>query len=178
VAWPAFDQLDGDERPCLLPGLRVDGRNRTSTKGSGMNRSFGPEVVLFCGSRNCTEASHGQMICGDIFDLRDGSIVLHGGARGADLLADRYGRKYAREKRLHVARVDALWDAFGYKAGPYRNRAMLMLRPTFAFCYPGGGPGTAGMMDLLSGAGIEYVIRYPPGLRPTAGSQENHEPER
>lgn len=128
-------------------------------------RILGPEVVLFCGGRDCTEASHGQMIRGDIFGLTRGSIVLHGGAKGADMLADFWGRRQARERELHVARVDALWKVWGNSAGPRRNRAMLMLRPTFAFAYPTGGPGTAGMLELLRDAGIDHVVREPAHAR-------------
>ena len=124
-------------------------------------RPHGPEVVLFCGSRDCTEASHGQMIRGDIFGLTRGSIVLHGGARGADMLADFWGRRQAYERELHVVRVDALWKSYGNSAGPRRNRAMLMLRPTFAFAYPTGGPGTADMLELLREHGIDHIVREP-----------------
>jgi hypothetical protein len=131
----------------------------SARSGSVPSRPLGPQIVLFCGGRDCTEASHGQMIRGDIFGLTRGSIVLHGGGKGADMLADRYGRKLARERHLHVARVDALWSAYGNPAGPLRNRAMLMLRPTFAFVYPTGGPGTEGMLELLVEANITHVVR-------------------
>lgn len=117
----------------------------------------GPRVVLFCGGRDCTGESHGDLIRADIAGLFRGSVVLHGGQRGADLIADYWGRKLAKERQLHVARVDALWD--GNSAGPRRNGAMMLLRPTFAFAYPTGGPGTAGMVDLLTKANVPVCIR-------------------
>jgi hypothetical protein len=120
---------------------------------------YGPQIVLFCGGRDCTEASHGALVRGDIFGLTRGSLVLHGGGRGLDMLADRYGRKFARERELHVVRVDALWQAWGNPAGPRRNRAMMMLRPDFAFAYPTGGPGTRDMLGLLVAADVPHVIR-------------------
>lgn len=120
-----------------------------------IERPHGPEVVLFCGGRDCLWTHHGELIRADIAGLRDGSVVLHGGQRGADMMADHF----ARERGLHAAKVDALWDFYGRSAGPRRNSAMMLLRPTFAFCYPTGGPGTAGMIGLLVRAGVEHVIR-------------------
>lgn len=119
----------------------------------------GPRVVLFCGGRDCTDDSHGAMIRADIYGLERGSVVLHGGARGADLIADYYARRVAEERELHVARVDALWEVYGRSAGPRRNRAMTMLNPTFAFAYPTGGPGTAGMIELLQEARVPVCVR-------------------
>lgn len=120
----------------------------------------GAHVVLFFGSRDCTEQSHGVMIEDDIRSLGVGSVVLHGGQRGADMLADYYARQAAYDLELHVARVDALWDAYGKKAGPLRNNVMArMLRPAFAFGYPTGGPGSASMVSILEREKIPYVLR-------------------
>lgn len=121
-------------------------------------RRHGPQVVLFCGGRDCTLESHGRQIRADILGLQRGSIVLTGGAKGADQIADSLGRQYARERELHVVRMDALWHAYGKSAGPKRNAAMLRLSPGFAFAYPTGGPGTAGMLELLVAANIPHVI--------------------
>lgn len=118
----------------------------------------GPQVILFCGGRDCTEESHGDAIRVAVFRLTRGSVVLHGGAPGADTLADFYTRKLAKERELHVARVDALWKVWGKSAGPRRNRAMLLIRPDFAFAYPTGGPGTEGMLELLAAANIPHYI--------------------
>lgn len=129
----------------------------------------GAHVVLFCGGRDCTDDSHGEIISADVRSLGVGSVVLHGGQgcdtarrvpKGADALADYYGRQHAYERELHVARVDALWHAFGKRGGPLRNNVMArMLRPAFAYCYPTGGPGTAGMIEILKREGIPYVVR-------------------
>lgn len=120
----------------------------------------GAHVVLFFGGRDCTDASHGAVIEEDVRSLGVGSVVLHGGQRGADLLADHYGRKYAYERELHVVRVDALWHAFGKRAGPLRNNVMArMLRPAYAFGYPTGGPGSKGMLEILAREQIPSTIR-------------------
>lgn len=120
----------------------------------------GAHVVLFFGGRDCTRASHGDVIGYDIARLGVGSVVLHGGATGADDLAGYYARRYAYERELHVACVDALWGAFGKRAGPLRNNVMVrLLRPVYAFGYPTGGPGSAGMIEILDREGIPYTLR-------------------
>jgi hypothetical protein len=129
-------------------------------------RRYGPQIVLFCGGRDCTDASHGGHIHTAVFGLTRGSIVLHGGAKGADTLADTYARRLAKDRDLHVCRMDALWDAYGRSAGPRRNRAMMIVRPDFAFCYPTGGPGTQGMIELLAEAGVPHVIQELPVPKP------------
>lgn len=123
-------------------------------------RTFGPKVVLFCGGRDCTEESHGALIRVDILGLKVGSVVLHGGAKGADMLADEIARELAYERELHVVRVDALWHAYGKRAGPLRNEVMAwMLRPDYAFAYPTGGPGTRDMLERLKRLGIDTFVR-------------------
>jgi hypothetical protein len=76
-------------------------------------------------------------------------IVIHGGARGADSLADRA----AIEIGVHVCRVPALWDTFGPKAGPLRNLAMLQLMPDVVLAFP-GGRGTAHMVGAARRMGV------------------------
>ena len=49
------------------------------------------------------------------------AVIIHGNARGADLLAD----QYAREKTIRVLPFPADWDLHGRRAGPIRNSALL-----------------------------------------------------
>ena len=125
----------------------------------GARLSHGPMIVLFCGGRDCTPESHGQQVYADVFGIPQGSIVLHGGAKGADALASNAARHYAKDRDLHEAIVPALWGTHGKSAGPRRNAAMLKLRPDFAFAYPTGGPGTNHMVALLQRENIPVVIR-------------------
>lgn len=53
--------------------------------------------------------------------LPEGSMVIHGDQRGADLIAD----TEARRRGFEVMAVEAAWDRFGDKAGPIRNQEML-----------------------------------------------------
>jgi hypothetical protein len=100
-----------------------------------------PIVALFCGSR---EWSDREQIRRDLESLPEGSVVIEGGARGADQIA----REEAEALGLHVATVRALWDFYGRSAGYRRNEAMARLQPDVAYAYPLGGPGTAQMIEI------------------------------
>jgi YspA, cpYpsA-related SLOG family len=100
-----------------------------------------PVVALFCGSR---EWSDRERIRRDLESLPEDSVVIEGGARGADRIA----RAEAHALGIHVATMSALWDHYGKSAGYRRNEAMARLRPDFAYAYPLGGPGTASMIAI------------------------------
>lgn len=108
-------------------------------------------VALFCGSRDWSDR---DSIRRDLSSLPPGSIVIEGGARGADRIA----REEAQALGIHVATVGALWHSFGRAAGPRRNEAMLRLAPDVVHAYPLGGPGTAHMLRAAEHAEIEVVI--------------------
>jgi YspA, cpYpsA-related SLOG family len=109
--------------------------------------SAAPVVALFCGSREWTDRAR---IRRDLEKLPPRSVVIEGGARGADRIA----RQEAHRLGLHVATVSALWDFYGRSAGYRRNEAMARLEPDFVYAYPLGGPGTAQMIELAEAACI------------------------
>jgi hypothetical protein len=84
-----------------------------------------PPRVLFCGSRDgwpYRSTACAELIRPRIEALPDGSIVVTGGARGADLTAHRL----AESRGLHVAVIRPL--SVGGRVGPLaRNDAMLSL---------------------------------------------------
>lgn len=108
-------------------------------------------IALFCGSR---EWSDRESIRTEVKALPPGSIVVEGGARGADRIA----REEARSLGIHVATVPALWRSFGRSAGHRRNEAMLRLGPDVVHAYPLGGPGTAHTIAAAERAGLEVVV--------------------
>ena len=75
-------------------------------------------VALYCGSREWMDP---EPISKTMDALPEGSIIIHGDQRGADLIADTEARKHGFE----VMAVEAAWDRFGDKAGPIRNEEML-----------------------------------------------------
>jgi hypothetical protein len=100
-----------------------------------------PQLAIFCGSREWTDR---ERVRRDLESLPEGSVVIEGGARGADRIA----REEARQLGLHVATVPALWDFYGRSAGHRRNEAMARLQPDFVYAYSLGGPGTASMIAI------------------------------
>ena len=78
------------------------------------------------------------------------AVIIHGNARGADLLAD----QYARERSLKVIPFPADWNLHGRRAGPIRNIKMLTeSRPHVIIAFK-GGKGTAHMMKIGREAGV------------------------
>ena len=86
------------------------------------------------------------------------ALVIHGAARGADTLAD----KWATSRVLPCLRVPADWERWGSGvAGPARNALMLQLGvPDRVLAFPGGA-GTADMVTRARAAGVE-VREIPP----------------
>ena len=107
-----------------------------------------PPLALFCGSREWTDRAR---IRADLDRLPAGSIVIEGGARGADRIA----REEAQALGLHVATVNALWDHYGRSAGYRRNEAMARLQPDFVHAYP--LPGSAGTGHMVRIAESECI---------------------
>lgn len=108
-------------------------------------------VALFCGSREWADR---EAIRRELRSLPPGSIVIEGGARGADRIA----REEAHALGLHVASVAALWSRYGRSAGPRRNEAMLRLRPDVVHAFTLGSRGTAHTIAAAERAGVEVVV--------------------
>lgn len=98
-------------------------------------------VAIFCGSRKWTDR---ERIRRDLKSLPPGSIVIEGGAPGADRIA----REEAQALGIHVATVRALWDFYEKSAGYRRNEAMARLQPDYCYAYPLDGPGTKHMIQI------------------------------
>ena len=78
-------------------------------------------------------------------------LIINGGASGADSLAVRW----AEERMLPVCTFTANWPKFGAAAGPIRNEWMLTYgKPDLVVAFS-GGRGTANMVRLARGAGVE-----------------------
>ena len=75
-------------------------------------------IVLVTGSRYWTNR---QTIHDTLKELPKDTLIIQGGARGADTLA----REVAEELGLEVKTFKAEWDKYGRSAGPIRNQRML-----------------------------------------------------
>jgi predicted Rossmann-fold nucleotide-binding protein len=111
-------------------------------------------TVLVCGGRlysNVTKV--GQEMRRIERERGEITLVIHGGAQGADSLAKFWAQ--AHHKRQWEFR--AQWKKYGMRAGPLRNQKMLDEgRPDLVVAFP-GGRGTADMVARARKAGVEVI---------------------
>jgi len=75
--------------------------------------------------------------------------IVHGGARGADSLAEEWCQAAGVVSEVHPAD----WQVHGRPAGMIRNREMAKLGADLCLAFP-GGKGTLGMINEARKAGI------------------------
>jgi len=106
--------------------------------------------VGVCGGREFADAF---LVARTLADhVRYGDVVVHGGAPGADTMADRW----ARRNRRDLIVVPALWDSFEKGAGFRRNAIIAALPLRLLIAFP-GGTGTADMVERARSKGIPIV---------------------
>lgn len=103
--------------------------------------------VLVCGGREYD--NHDKMLA-VLSPLGPGTIVIHGGARGADRLAGSVARVLGYEVEVYPAD----WRNHGRSAGPIRNNRMLRDgKPDLVIAFT-GGTGTLDMVSRARRAGV------------------------
>jgi hypothetical protein len=81
------------------------------------------------------------------------AVVIHGGAPGADALAN----EWALARNVPVEVFPAEWTKLGHSAGPARNAQMLKDgRPTLVVAFP-GGKGTRDLVRRATHKGLPVV---------------------
>src|ERR1700679_3037554 len=109
--------------------------------------------ILVCGGRDFKEESAVINFLFRLDDERPITSVIHGGARGADMLGGRVAELL--KVPCHVFRAN--WKRDGKAAGPIRNQRMLDEgKPDLVIAFA-GGRGTADMMNRAIGAGIRVI---------------------
>lgn len=112
--------------------------------------------VLVCGGRYFRDFGRVRAHLDALHDAHGFSILIHGGATGADKLAGRWADE-ASDPIVGVVIYPAQWARRGRMAGPVRNIFMLRdSRPDLVVAFKGGA-GTAGMIDLAEEAGVRVV---------------------
>ena len=110
-----------------------------------------PVRVLVCGGRDYADARRLRFVLSTLGVPI--SVLIEGGARGADRLA----RRWAQDSLIPVETFPAEWDLHGRAAGFIRNKQMLDEgKPDVVVAFP-GGKGTANMVALARRAGVEVV---------------------
>ena len=98
--------------------------------------------VLVCGGRQYNRKDWLYKALDQLHAVSPINRIIHGGANGADTLAD----NWAQENNVSVTVFPADWNSYGYTAGPRRNKEMLSIgRPNVVLAFPGG----RGTQDMI-----------------------------
>jgi len=118
---------------------------------------FGKYVLheLLCDTPTGTEANDTWMPPRDLF-------IIHGGATGADKIAD----EWSVVNWVPQQEYRADWEKWGKRAGPIRNQVMLNVgKPDLVIAFP-GGDGTANMVRIARNRGVCTIeVPYPDDIR-------------
>lgn len=109
-----------------------------------MNEEF---RVLVCGGRDYNDKAKIYRVLDMLFQSTERPLVIiHGMARGADLIAG----EWANDNNVDVYEFPAEWDKYNKRAGFVRNKQMLDEgNPHLVIAFP-GGIGTKMMIDLAN----------------------------
>jgi hypothetical protein len=111
--------------------------------------------VLVCGGRDFNNAEEIKLHLSLLHSERGPfSLVIQGGARGADSLA----MNWAQDNNIPHQTFYANWRDNGRAAGALRNQTMLLEgKPDLVVAFP-GGRGTADMVYRSLIAGVETIL--------------------
>lgn len=114
--------------------------------------------VIVTGSRNWADWA----AIGRALDELQPSLVIQGGARGAD----RWARMWCEARGVECRTYAADWERHGKRAGFLRNDLMLASHPTaLVIAFPLDGPGTWGCIDSARRMGMRVRVYGPNGVR-------------
>lgn len=107
--------------------------------------------VLVCGGRDFDRQEVVDSFLDELLAEVDITLIIHGAARGADLL----GASWAHRRGINVLAFPANWKKYGRSAGHVRNAQMLKDgNPDLVVAFP-GGRGTAHMVNIAKAANIK-----------------------
>jgi|SRR5215831_5934683 len=113
--------------------------------------------ILVCGSRHFWDTKlFDEVLNYYWYPVRAIDVIIHGGAQGADTLAD----LWAESKGIYIEEYRAQWEKYGKAAGLIRNKQMLDEgKPdmVIAFLAP-DSRGTANMIKQATEAGVEVKV--------------------
>ncbi|QOR55749.1 MAG: hypothetical protein YHS30scaffold667_45 [Phage 65_10] len=105
--------------------------------------------ALVCGGRTFSDAAALDRALG----LLPITLLIHGGAPGADRLAGDWAHAHGVPYRVYFAE----WNKHGRSAGGLRNTRMLVEgKPDVVVAFP-GGYGTANMVRQARAAGVPVI---------------------
>ena len=87
------------------------------------------------------------------FDVADISLIVSGGARGADKLGEVFAKKYKIETLIFLPQ----WDVYGKSAGFRRNKDIVE-NADVVMAFWNGSKGTAHIIKLAEESGKKVII--------------------
>lgn len=111
--------------------------------------------LLACGGRDYCDRQAAFAALDAVHARRQVTLLIAGGARGADRLAEEWADSRGIPKMI----LPAEWDKHGKAAGMIRNRQILALKPDGVIAFP-GGRGTADMVRISKAAGVKVWLPY------------------
>lgn len=90
----------------------------------------------------------------NLFKLKDIHLIISGGARGADTLAEKFAKEFGIPKRIHFAG----WEVYGRSAGYVRNARIVQDADKVVAFWDGKSRGTANTIKLAKDAGKEVFV--------------------
>ncbi len=121
-------------------------------------------TVIFCGDRNWTDRI---AIRNQLLRQNKESIIVEGGANGADTIA----KEEAEKLGYTVKEYPADWNQYGPAGGPIRNQKMIKCeKPDMVIAFHNNLKASKGTLDMLTRArkaGIKayLVSEGPPGFQ-------------
>lgn len=110
-------------------------------------------IVLVCGGRKFYDKVLFRYTMGLIHTETPITLIIHGGAIGADMLAN----YWAKAMGIPVKEYPADWNTYRRSAGPIRNSQMLKEgKPDLVVAFP-GGKGTADMVKKAKKANMKLI---------------------
>ena len=108
-----------------------------------------PKTILVTGSRNWMSPRQIESLLRE--EWEEGCRVIHGGANGADTIADGVARRLGMEVEIFYPN----WSSQGRKAGFLRNQKMVEQKPDVVLAFQvQRSTGTQHTIDLAKAAGI------------------------
>ena len=87
------------------------------------------------------------------------AVLVSGGAKGADALAERL----ARERGLTIDVIPADWQRYGRGAGPVRNRQIVESADLVVAFWDGKSRGTRSALIHADKVGVPVEVHHPDG---------------
>ena len=108
--------------------------------------------IAVVGSRTFSDYTH---MCDVLAPLcPPGTIIVSGGASGADRLAERFAGQYGLATEIYPAD----WETHGKAAGPIRNKLIVAACDSVVAFWDGHSRGTINTIELARAAGKPVTV--------------------